>query len=44
MKVCIIEDDPNVLMRANHAALANGCTIYAQPELFPDQYVSIVVK
>ena len=40
----LIEDDPNILLRAKKAALAAGCAIYAQPELLPDHFVCILTK
>ena len=43
-KLCLIEEDPNVLLRAKKSAMAAGCTLVAQPELLPDHFVSILCK
>mmetsp|Transcript_19323 Transcript_19323/g.37317 ORF Transcript_19323/g.37317 Transcript_19323/m.37317 type:complete len:949 (-) Transcript_19323:160-3006(-) len=43
-KLCLIEDDPNILLRAKKAALEGGCAIVAQPELLQDHYVCILTK
>ena len=42
LQICLVEDDPNVLMRAKKAALELGCTSYAQPDIWLDQYVSVM--
>ena len=41
-RLCLLEDDPNVLMRAKSCALEAGCSLYSEPELGADVYACVL--